>query len=38
MEENIQFEYVTKDGKHHPINTPATISANKTTASKPLPT
>ena len=24
MNENIQFEYVTKDGKHHPINTPAT--------------
>ena len=24
MNENIQFEYVTKDGKHHQINTPAT--------------
>lgn len=24
MNKNIQFEYVTKDGKHHPINTPAT--------------
>jgi hypothetical protein len=24
MNENIQFEYVTKDGKHHKINTPAT--------------
>ena len=24
MNENIQFEYVTKDGKHHQIDTPAT--------------
>lgn len=27
MNENIQFEYVTKDGKHHPINTPAIFQA-----------
>ena len=24
MNENIQFEYITKDGKHHQINSPAT--------------
>lgn len=24
MKENIKFEYVTKDGKHHPINVNAT--------------
>ena len=24
MNENIQFEYITKDGNHHQINSPAT--------------